>query len=104
HPSHAPLENSRALIPTLDLHVALPSLPVVKLFGDTQMAWVKAMTMWCVIALAMLLICFANCKERVQIEAVKNQQRLEVLYFGERSEEHTSEISSLLECVCRCID
>lgn len=51
------------------------TMPVVKLFGDTQAAWVKAMAMWCAIALVMLLICFANCKERVQIEAVKNQQK-----------------------------
>lgn len=64
-----------AMAPVGRLIAVTLTMPVVKLFGDTQMAWVKAMAMWCVIALAMLLICFANCKERVQIEAVKNQQK-----------------------------
>ncbi|MGN1378443.1 MAG: MFS transporter [Dorea sp.] len=47
------------------------TMPVVKLFGDTQSAWVKAMMMWCAIAFVMLLICFKNCEEHVQIEAPK---------------------------------
>lgn len=47
------------------------TMPVVKLFGDTQAAWVKAMMLWCVIAFVMLLICFANCKEHVHIEVKK---------------------------------
>lgn len=44
------------------------TMPVVKIFGDTQAAWVKAMMLWCVIAFVMLLICFANCKEHVHIQ------------------------------------
>lgn len=47
------------------------TMPVVKLFGDDQAAWVKAMSMWAAIALVMLIICFARCKETVNIEAVK---------------------------------
>lgn len=45
------------------------TMPVVKLFGDTKEAWMKAMMMWSAIAFIMLLICFLRCKERVQIEA-----------------------------------
>lgn len=43
--------------------------PVVKLFGDDQAAWVKAMTMWVILAFIMLLICFVRCKETVHVEA-----------------------------------
>lgn len=37
--------------------------PVVKLLGDDQAAWAKAMLIWVVIAFVMLIICFINCKE-----------------------------------------
>ena len=37
--------------------------PVVKLLGDDQAAWAKAMLIWVIIAFIMLLICFINCKE-----------------------------------------
>lgn len=50
------------------------TMPVVKLFGDDQAAWVKAMSMWAVIALIMLIVCFAKCKETVQFEAVQAQK------------------------------
>ncbi len=43
--------------------------PVVKLFGDDQAAWVKAMALWAGIALVMLAVCFWKCEEIVQIEA-----------------------------------
>lgn len=47
------------------------TMPVVKLFGDDQAAWVKAMTMWVVLAFLMLITCFARCKETVHIETVE---------------------------------
>lgn len=47
------------------------TMPVVKLFGDDQAAWVKAMTMWVVLAFLMLITCFAKCKETVHIETVE---------------------------------
>lgn len=47
------------------------TMPVVKLFGNDQAAWVKAMMMWSAIALVMLIICFARCKETVAFEAAK---------------------------------
>lgn len=47
------------------------TMPVVKLFGNDQAAWVKAMMMWSAIALVMLVVCFARCKETVAFEAAK---------------------------------
>lgn len=46
------------------------TMPVVKLFGDDQAAWVKAMAMWVILAFIMLVTCFAKCKETVHMEAV----------------------------------
>lgn len=43
------------------------SLPLVKLFGDDQAAWVKAMILWSALAFILLLICFFNCKETVVV-------------------------------------
>lgn len=54
------------------------TLPLVKLFGDTQSAWVKTMALWAVVALILLLICFKNCKETVHIEAQQNQEKIPV--------------------------
>jgi len=41
------------------------TMPVVKLFGNDQAAWVKAMVMWCSIAFVLLVFSFAHCKEHV---------------------------------------
>lgn len=45
------------------------TLPLVKLFGDNQMAWVKTMSVWAVIAMILLVTCFMRCEETVQIAA-----------------------------------
>ena len=50
------------------------TMPLVKLFGDDQMAWVKAMSIWSVMAIALLLICFKNCVERVEFQAEQRQK------------------------------
>lgn len=55
------------------------TLPLVKLLGDTQAAWIKTMTIWSVVALILLLICFANCKETVHIEAKESQDKVPIL-------------------------
>lgn len=54
------------------------TLPLVKVFGDDQMAWVKCMGLWAILAFAMLLFCFVRCKETVEIEAVKKQENQHV--------------------------
>lgn len=43
------------------------TMPVVKLFGNDQAAWIKAMMMWCAIAFVMLIYSFAKCKENVKL-------------------------------------
>ena len=50
--------------------------PLVKFFGNDQAAWVKTMSVWAVIALILLLICFVNCKETVVIEAQQKAEKV----------------------------
>lgn len=52
------------------------TMPVVKLFGNDQAAWAKTMSVWAVIALALLIICFLKCEEKVEIEAKKRQAKI----------------------------
>ena len=47
------------------------SLPLVKLLGDTQSAWIKAMMLWSALAFVLLLTCFVNCKETVELSAAQ---------------------------------
>lgn len=47
--------------------------PIVKLFGDDQAAWIKAMTMWVIIAMILLVICFVRCKETVSFEQAEQK-------------------------------
>ncbi|MBQ8144100.1 MAG: MFS transporter [Butyricicoccus sp.] len=55
------------------------TLPLIELFGDDQMAWIKVMSIWAVLAVVLLLICFFNCKETVEIEAVKKQEKTPIM-------------------------
>jgi GPH family glycoside/pentoside/hexuronide:cation symporter len=50
------------------------TMPVVKLFGDNQIAWIKAMSMWAGIALVLLVVCFIKCKETVHFETADAQK------------------------------
>jgi GPH family glycoside/pentoside/hexuronide:cation symporter len=52
------------------------TMPVVKIFGDDQAAWAKTMTVWAVIALILLMVCFLKCEEKVEIEAKKKQAKI----------------------------
>ena len=54
------------------------TLPLVKIFGDDQSAWIKTMSIWAAIALILLVICFVKCKETVVIEAQKNAKKVPV--------------------------
>ena len=54
------------------------TLPLVKVFGDNQMAWVEVMSVWAVVALLLLLFCFSKCKETVVIEARKKVAKVPV--------------------------
>lgn len=52
------------------------TLPLVKFFGDDQAAWVKTMSVWAVVALILLLICFARCKETVVVAGQEKAEKL----------------------------
>ena len=52
--------------------------PLVKLFGNDQVALVKIMMIWAVIALILLLICFINCKETVVIAGKEKAEKVPV--------------------------
>jgi GPH family glycoside/pentoside/hexuronide:cation symporter len=54
------------------------TLPLIKIFGDTQMAWVKVMSIWAVLGMLLLLLCFYKCKETVVIEARKKVTKIPV--------------------------
>ena len=58
-----------ALSPIGKILAVSATLPLIKIFGDDQMAWVEVMTIWAVMALALLLLCFWKCKETVVIKA-----------------------------------
>lgn len=55
------------------------TLPLVSLFGDNQAAWIKVMSIWAVLAIVLLLVCFFNCEETVRIEAAKGKEKTPVL-------------------------
>lgn len=44
------------------------TLPLVKVFGDDQAAWIKTMALWAVVAMILLVICFKNCEEKVVVK------------------------------------
>lgn len=50
------------------------TMPLVKFFGDDQAAWIKCMSIWAVLALALLVLCFVRCKETVYIPARDKQK------------------------------
>lgn len=54
------------------------TLPLVSFFGDDQMAWVKVMSIWAVLAIILLLVCFFNCKETVEIEGSQTAERVPI--------------------------
>jgi GPH family glycoside/pentoside/hexuronide:cation symporter len=54
----------------------MSTMPLVKLFGNDQMAWVKAITIWSIMAVILLLVCFARCKETVNVEKVRSSVKV----------------------------
>lgn len=49
------------------------SLPLVKMLGNDQAAWIKVMFVWGMFGLITHVLCFLFCKETVQIEAAKKK-------------------------------
>ena len=58
-----------ALSPLGKILAVSATLPLIKVFGDDQMAWVTVMSIWAVLALLMLIFCFFKCEEKVVIKA-----------------------------------
>lgn len=54
------------------------TMPLVKLFGDDQAAWVKTMSIWAVLAMLLLIFCFMKCEEHVKISAKEKQGKIPV--------------------------
>ena len=55
------------------------TLPLVHMMGNDQAAWVKTMSIWAVLALILLLICFWKCEEKVDVRAkIKNPVKVPV--------------------------
>ena len=52
------------------------TLPLIKIFGDDQRAWIIVMSIWAVLALFLLLLCFKQCEEKVVIEARKKENKI----------------------------
>lgn len=50
------------------------TMPLVKLFGDDQSAWVKTMFLWVAIAVVLLLFCFFKCEETVKVDTKKEKK------------------------------
>lgn len=59
-----------------NLIVSAATLPIIKLLGDTQKAWIQVTTVYAVAGMIMLLLCFYNCKERVKISAAPKGERV----------------------------
>ena len=53
------------------------TMPVVKLFGNDQAAWVKVMSIWAAIAFLLLINCFVKCEETVHITA-RSEEKIPV--------------------------
>jgi len=51
------------------------TMPLVKLFGNDQSAWIKTMSIWAVFALIMLIICFVRCKETVPLKIIPKENK-----------------------------
>lgn len=54
--------------------VTVATLPMVRLFGNDQRAWIITAVIFAVIALILLLVCFFNIEERVVIEAAQKEK------------------------------
>ena len=67
-----------ALSPFGRILATAATLPLVKVLGDDQQAWIMAAAIYGVIALALLLFCFFNTKERVQFQTDKADTKVPI--------------------------
>lgn len=50
------------------------TLPLVKVFGNDQSAWIKVMSIWAVVAILLLVFCFVKCEEKVEVKVTQEQK------------------------------
>ena len=67
------------LSPLGKIVAATCTLPLVKLLGNDQAAWIKTMGLWVVIAMTLLLFCFLKCEETITTEQKKTVEKIPVL-------------------------
>lgn len=67
-----------ALSPLGKIFAVSVTLPLIKIFGDDQMAWVEVMSLWAVVSLILLLFCFFKCKETVVIKAREKTEKIPI--------------------------
>lgn len=56
-----------AMSPFGRIAISIFTMPVVKALGNDQRAWVISISIWAVVALLLLLFCFAKCEEKVTV-------------------------------------
>lgn len=54
------------------------TMPLIKLFGNNQAAWVKVMSIWAAIAFLLLITCFVKCEETVHITSPGSEEKIPV--------------------------
>lgn len=57
------------------LLVTAVTMPLINAMGGTQRAWILVTTVYALIAMALLLLCFLGCKERVHFEDNKKEKQ-----------------------------
>ncbi|MGN1007896.1 MAG: MFS transporter [Butyricicoccus sp.] len=67
-----------ALSPFGRILATAATLPLVKLLGGDQRAWILAAVIYGALALVLLLICFFNTKERVQVASEKADTKVPI--------------------------
>ncbi len=65
-----------ALSPVGKIIAVTFTMPVVKLLGNDQAAWIKTMSIWSAIALVLLVICFVRCRETVSFTRAEEQPKV----------------------------
>ena len=63
------------------LIVSAATLPIINRMGGDQAAWIKVTIIYSLVAIALLLWCFLGTKERVQMQAAEEAEKLPLSPF-----------------------
>lgn len=64
-----------ALSPLGALLVTAVTMPLINALGGTQKVWIGVTSVYALISMALLLVCFFGCKERVSVEETKKEKQ-----------------------------